>query len=79
MIEDGVTGLLVPVRDPVALAAAITRLLNNHPLADMLARAGHDYVHANFSLDNMIRAVTAIYDEGAAEVAERSSPTRTAA
>jgi glycosyltransferase involved in cell wall biosynthesis len=79
MIEDGVTGLLVPARDPDALATAIARLLTDHPLADILARAGHDYVHANFSLDNMVKAVAAIYDEGAAAVADRSSPTRTAA
>jgi glycosyltransferase involved in cell wall biosynthesis len=79
MVEDGVTGLLVPPRDPVALGAAIARLLTDHPLADMLARAGHDFVHANFSLDEMVRAISAIYEVGAAVVAERSSTARTAA
>ena len=34
MIEDGVTGLLVPPHDPPALAAAIVRLLRDHQLAD---------------------------------------------
>jgi glycosyltransferase involved in cell wall biosynthesis len=79
MVEDGVTGLLVPPRDPVALGAAIARVLTDHPLADMLARAGHDFVHANFSLDEMVRAISAIYEVGAAVVAERSSTARTAA
>jgi glycosyltransferase involved in cell wall biosynthesis len=79
MVEHGVTGLLVPPRDPVALGAAIARLLTDHPLADMLARAGHDFVHANFSLDEMVRAISAIYEVGAAVVAERSSTARTAA
>jgi glycosyltransferase involved in cell wall biosynthesis len=79
MVQHEHTGLLVPPRDAVALGAAITRLLTDHPLADMLARAGHDFVHANFSLDTMVSAVTAIYDEGAAVVADRSSATRTAA
>ncbi len=79
MVEDGVTGLLVPPRDPVALGEAIARLLTNHPLADVLARAGHDFVHASFSLDEMVRAISAIYDEGAAIVAERATATRTAA
>jgi glycosyltransferase involved in cell wall biosynthesis len=79
MIEDGRTGLLVPPRDPAALAAAVVRLLTDHPLADMVSRAGHDFVRANFSLDHMIRAVSDIYVEGAAVVRERTVTTRTAA
>jgi len=79
MIENERTGLLVPPRDPAALAAAIVRLLTDHPLADMLARAGHDFVLANFSVDHMVRAVGQIYEEGAAVVAARSGATRTAA
>ena len=65
MIQDGVTGLLVPPRDPAALAAAIVSLLRNHQLADMLGRAGHDLVHRRFCLEQMIAAVEDIYDEGA--------------
>jgi glycosyltransferase involved in cell wall biosynthesis len=79
MIENGRTGLLVPPRDAAALGAAITRLLTNHPLADMLARAGHDFVHANFSVEHMVDAVSAIYEEGAAVVAARTGQARTAA
>ncbi len=79
MIEDGHTGLLVPPRDPDALAHAIVRLLTDHPLADTVARAGHDFVHANFSLDHMISAVSQIYLHGSTVVHERAEPTRTAA
>ena len=32
MVEDGVTGLLVPPHDAEALTAAIVRLLTDHPL-----------------------------------------------
>ena len=35
MITDGVNGLLVPPHDADALAAAIVRLLTDHPFADM--------------------------------------------
>ena len=79
MIENGRTGLLVPPRDATALAAAIVRILTDHPLADMVARAGHDFVHANFSVEHMVDAVSAIYEEGAAVVAARAGATRTAA
>lgn len=72
MIEDGRTGLLVPPRDPVALAAAIVRLLTDHPYADTLAKRAHDVVHQRFCIQLMVRAVEAIYDEGAAVVAARS-------
>jgi glycosyltransferase involved in cell wall biosynthesis len=65
MIEDGVTGLLVPPHDAGALAAAIVRLLKNHPLADTLGRAGHDMVHDRFCIELMVSAVASIYDEGA--------------
>lgn len=63
MIEDGRTGLLVPPHDAGALATAITRLLRDHQLADILARAGHDLVHERFCVELMVRAVESIYDE----------------
>jgi glycosyltransferase involved in cell wall biosynthesis len=79
MIESGKTGLLVPPHDPAALGNAIALLLTDHPLADMLARAGHDYVVANFSIVSMVTAVSRIYEEGAEVVAHRSGTTLTAA
>ena len=79
MIENERTGLLVPARDPAALGAAIVRVLTDHPLADTLARAGHDFVQANFSVEQMVRAVSAIYEEGAASVAALRSATLNAA
>lgn len=68
MITDGVTGLLVPPHDAPGLAAAITRLLLDHPYADMLARAAHDLVHDRFCIELMVSAVETIYDEGAQAV-----------
>jgi glycosyltransferase involved in cell wall biosynthesis len=65
MIEDGVTGLLVPPHDAEALAGAIIRLLRDHPYADTLARAGHDLVHDRFCIEHMVEAIQTIYDVGA--------------
>jgi glycosyltransferase involved in cell wall biosynthesis len=79
MVDDGRTGLLVKPHDPAELAGAIVRLLTDHPLADMVARAGHDFVLANFSVEHMVRAVSTLYQDGAAIVAARSGATQTAA
>jgi glycosyltransferase involved in cell wall biosynthesis len=79
MIENERTGLLVPPHDPVALGNAIARVLTDHPLADMVARAGHDLVLARFSLTAMVNAISSIYEVGAAVVATRSGEARTAA
>ncbi|HVM30011.1 MAG TPA: glycosyltransferase [Candidatus Limnocylindrales bacterium] len=79
MVEHERTGLLVPAHDASALATAIVRLLVDHPLADTLARAGHDLAHARFGLPAMVEAVSSIYEAGATVMLERSAATRTAA
>ncbi len=68
MIEDGVTGLLVEHDNPVALAEAIVRLLQDRPFAETIARAGHDLVHERFCVELMVKAIEEIYDEGARAV-----------
>jgi glycosyltransferase involved in cell wall biosynthesis len=71
MIEDGRNGLLVPPHDPPALANAIVRLLTNHPLADMIGRAGHDTVHDRFCIQLMVNAVQGLYDDGTRAIRPR--------
>jgi len=61
VIEDGVSGLLVEPHDADGLAQAISRLLLDHQLADMIGRAGHDVVRTKFCLDHMVAEVSAIY------------------
>jgi glycosyltransferase involved in cell wall biosynthesis len=68
MIEDGVTGLLVEHDNPVALAAAIVRLLLDPAEAERIARAGHDLVHERFCVELMVKAIEEIYDAGALAV-----------
>jgi glycosyltransferase involved in cell wall biosynthesis len=48
---DNVTGLLVPPRDPIALAHAISRLISDRALAQHLGLAGHKYALGRFTLD----------------------------
>jgi alpha-maltose-1-phosphate synthase len=42
LVEDGVTGTLVPPRDAAALADALIAMLDNPPRAEQLGRAGYD-------------------------------------
>ena len=74
VITDGVTGLLVPPHDPDALAAAVVRLLRDHPYADTLGRAGHDMVHDRFDIGTMVGLVQQIYEEGARAVRPTELP-----
>jgi glycosyltransferase involved in cell wall biosynthesis len=76
MIEDGVTGLLVPPNDCDALAAALIKLLTDHPYADMIARRGHDLVHERFCIELMVNSIESIYDEEAARLRIEESVAR---
>ncbi|MGH7925163.1 MAG: glycosyltransferase family 4 protein [Candidatus Binatus sp.] len=57
------TGLLVPPANPVALAAAIERLLDNRELASRLASGGCKFVHENFAVQRQIEQTAALYYE----------------
>ena len=76
MIEDGVSGLLVPPNDCTALATAIIRLLKDHPYADMLARRGHDLVHDRFCIELMVDSIERLYDEAALRLRASESVAR---
>jgi sugar transferase (PEP-CTERM/EpsH1 system associated) len=55
VVVDGVTGFLVPPRDPVALAAAMARIRQRPVLAADMGLQGRRRVEQTFSLEQMIR------------------------
>jgi glycosyltransferase involved in cell wall biosynthesis len=57
-----VTGLVVPPRDPVALAAALNHLQADPALRQKLGAAGCARVQAHFTLDRMLSTVEAVYE-----------------
>ncbi|ONF63702.1 glycosyltransferase [Amycolatopsis keratiniphila] len=52
-VVDGVTGMLVPPRNPVELAAALRRLLGDASLCESFGLAGADRVRARYSWDRV--------------------------
>jgi glycosyltransferase involved in cell wall biosynthesis len=61
VVEHGVTGLLVPPRDSVALADAITRLVTDPALRERMGRAGLARARDLFSAERMVSATLAVY------------------
>ena len=61
LVEDGVTGILVPRNDPQALMRAIKTLLEDSELAKTLARKARLVVKSNYSWDVVIQRYVEIY------------------
>ena len=62
LIEDHKTGLLVPARDPQALARAIREVLSDPIAASKMGAAGQIMVRERFTVDRMVANTTAIFD-----------------
>ena len=63
IVDDGVTGALVPPRDAAALAAALDRLLSDRSLAATLGARARDAIIERFGLGVSAARWRAIYDE----------------
>ena len=63
VIDDQVSGLVVPANAPVAMADAILSLLRNPQRAHELAVAGRQKVVTKFSLEQMLDSHQALYEE----------------
>ena len=63
VVLDGETGLLIPPRDPDALAEALRRLLADNDLRRRMGDAGYERVRTRFSADAMTSRMLEVYDE----------------
>jgi glycosyltransferase involved in cell wall biosynthesis len=62
IIEDGKTGLLVPMGDAPALAQALVELLTRQEFARALAVAGRQHVLEHFTIEQSARRSEALYE-----------------
>ena len=62
-VRHGESGLLVPVRDATALAAALRQLIENASQRAKFGRAAREIAVAEFSLDSVIEQTFALYRE----------------
>ena len=62
IIEDGISGILVPPGDPEAMSKAIDRLLQDKDLMDRMAAAGRIRVDEKFLLEDNVRRTEELYD-----------------
>ena len=63
VVEDGVTGLLVPPRDAAALAEKIMELLENRARREELGRAARLSIEKEHTLDAMGERLLDLYEE----------------
>jgi glycosyltransferase involved in cell wall biosynthesis len=61
VVEDGVTGTLVPPRDHAAMAQAILALLGDEATRQQMGEAGLARVNARFTVERMVAQTAAVY------------------
>ncbi len=61
IVRDGRNGILVPVRDPIALAKALKELILNPKLRRQMGRVGRKMVLSEFSEERVVKETISIY------------------
>lgn len=62
IIKDHVNGIVVPVANGVAIADAVSNLLNDRSLSSRLAGEGRNFVKEKFSIDTMAGKIADLYN-----------------
>ena len=68
IIEDGITGRLVPIRDPKALAKVINELLDDEPQRRRLIKNAQNAVYQRYSLERMVDETEQVYRDALANI-----------
>jgi len=63
VVRDGDTGVLVPPEDPLALAQAVRRIIEDAPLRRHITKSARSAIVASFGADHNIRRLRQLLDE----------------
>lgn len=63
VVKEGETGILVPPRDPIALAKAVITLLKDEELTRKMGKAGKERIDERFTAKRMVEKIGQVYDE----------------
>ena len=63
VVEDGITGILVPPKNSIALAEAIIKLLKDKKKAENMGIAGRKRVEKLFSIERNVKSIEELYEE----------------
>ena len=73
VVSESGAGLLVPGKDPDALAAALASFINNPAQITDMGRKGYDYARERLTWEAVARRLVALYEEVIAEKAQREN------
>lgn len=62
IVNDGLTGILVPPRNPDLLAEAVLSLLNNPELRKTMGKNGRERIESDFILSKMVSNTEGVYE-----------------
>jgi glycosyltransferase involved in cell wall biosynthesis len=62
IVEDGVTGILVPAKDPDAMAEAVIHLLRDPALRRRLGRAARERVLSDYRIERVVEQTLKVYE-----------------
>ena len=64
VVDEGVNGLLVPVKDAEALARAMVHLLHDPAMRDRMGKAGRDKMQREFDERIVVEKTLKVYQQG---------------
>jgi glycosyltransferase involved in cell wall biosynthesis len=76
LVEDGQTGLLVPLRDPIALARALNELLADPDRRRLLGNEAERTIRSRYDPDAWVAAVEQVYGDAVRDFSHRTRSSR---